>query len=115
LSAEFYHISLDLRSEVDEVALAKRLDLALDWIQYMPTCWIVRTTSDAGKWYSRLKPLLGKRGHLFICRLDISQRQGWLPKSVWEWIQQYDRADSRRSTPAAVLDASQVFPRTTHE
>ena len=37
-------------------------------------------------WYERLKPLLGETDNVFICKLDITQRQGWLPKEGWDRI-----------------------------
>jgi hypothetical protein len=30
--------------------------------------------------------LVEPAGTLFICKLDISERQGWMPKKFWEWL-----------------------------
>lgn len=86
MSPQLLHISFDFKGTVDREALKKKFDLAIDWVQYLPCCWIVYTTSSPQKWYARLKPLLGPRDLMFICKIDITQRQGWLPKWVWEWI-----------------------------
>ncbi|MCZ7358136.1 MAG: hypothetical protein O8C66_09470 [Candidatus Methanoperedens sp.] len=90
MSAQFLHISFNFNSDIDQKALKKKFDKALDWIQYLPNCWIVKTSRGAQKWYERLKPLLGPKDHIFICKLDLSERQGWLPKWIWEWIQKND-------------------------
>ncbi len=39
--------------------------------------WITYTTSDAEKWHVRLATLVKNAGYLFICKLDITSRQGW--------------------------------------
>jgi len=89
MNPEFLHISFDFKGAVDHDALKKKFDLAIDWIHYLPSCWIVYTTSSVQKWHERLKPLLGPRDLMFICKIDIKQRYGWLPKWVWEWMQKH--------------------------
>ena len=64
------------------------LDKATDWIRYAPNCWILYTTRGANSWYKRLVEIPGMEDHtFFVCELNILNRGGWLPKSVWEWIQ----------------------------
>ncbi len=87
MSVRFLHISLDPHSDVDRKALEKKFDLSMDWIRYFPNNWIIKTKIDTKKWYERIKPMLGPKDYVFICKLDLSDRQGWLPKLVWEWIQ----------------------------
>jgi len=86
---QYLHISFDLKNDpVDLEKLKQRFNLGVDWIHYMPNCWIVKTTSSAQKWYDRLKPYIGNN-NIFICKIDLSERQGWLPKWVWEWIKKH--------------------------
>jgi hypothetical protein len=61
---------------------------AIDWIRYAPNCWIVWTSTSPEKWYARLKPFLRGKDHVFICKLDISVRYGYLPKWIWGWIKE---------------------------
>jgi hypothetical protein len=98
MSAFFVIITFNFTEDIDTDALKGALDKAIDWIQYMPNCFIARTTSTPAQWKDRLRPLLGKTGHVFVCRLQIGDRNGWLPKSVWEWIRKYDPI--RRPVPA---------------
>lgn len=65
--------------------LKKKLDLAIDWLQIMPDVYVLHTTSDASKWYTRLAPVLGG-GRFFIIKADLSNYSGWLPKSKWNWL-----------------------------
>ncbi|MGH7131146.1 MAG: hypothetical protein ACREJO_04285 [Phycisphaerales bacterium] len=73
--------------------MEKKLNLATDWLRLGDNCWLVYTTGDAAKWYARLGDLVkGYKGHLFIIKVDPSDRQGWLPKASWKWLKdkQYD-------------------------
>jgi len=85
-NVQFLHISIDSKGQIGPKSLEGRFNLAVDWIHYLPNCWIVKTTSDAQKWYDRLKPYIGPNSSILICKIDLKERQGWLPKWVWEWI-----------------------------
>ncbi|WP_428041049.1 hypothetical protein [Candidatus Avelusimicrobium fimicolum] len=80
-----YILSIEGNITYDPQSLKKKLDLAIDWMQVMPDVYILHTTSDASKWYARLKPVLGK-GRFFIIKVDLSNYSGWLAKSKWNWL-----------------------------
>lgn len=61
---------------------------ALDWIRYAPNCWLVWTSKDPNIWYRRLKPFLATGDHLLVVEVNLAERAGWLPRSVWDWINQ---------------------------
>lgn len=83
----FFQITLSFVTErPPEKILERAFDRALDWFKYAPNCWIVWTTSDAEKWYERLRPLIGDADSLFIVALDIEERQGWMPQRFWDWL-----------------------------
>lgn len=84
--AGFYHIYIRPRKGVTAATVQKQMDLAIDWFRYDDQNWIVYTPSDANKWHSRLRLLVRPNGLLFICRLDTSDRQGWMTKDFWEWM-----------------------------
>ena len=62
-------------------------DKAADWLRYAPSCWILYTGRSPEMWFDRIKPHLKQGERVFICELNLSNRQGWLSKSTWEWIQ----------------------------
>jgi len=95
MNHQFLHISFDFKGTVDKERLEEKFNLAVDWVHYLPACWIVYTTSSAQKWYERLKPLLGPEDLMFVCKVDLTQRQGWLPKWAWEWVQKYTASQLR--------------------
>lgn len=82
----YLHVGFHWVGEEKIEELEPVFDLALSWIRYAPNCWIVWTSSSPGKWYRRLKPYVGDGDHLFICELNINNRQGWLPTWAWDWI-----------------------------
>ncbi len=85
---KFLHIAFNFRGPTKVSELEPIFNVAVDWLRYAPNCWIVWTTSDAGKWFSRLKPKLGPDDTMLIIRVDPNERNGWLPKWIWEWLQQ---------------------------
>jgi len=89
MAAQFYMIMVKApRLSPEDATLKKKLNLALDWHRISDDCWLVWTTCDAAKWYERLGDFARKKkGHVFICRLDARDRQGWMPKAVWTWLQ----------------------------
>jgi len=85
-TAQFYMIYIDRNKDATYTQVEKKMNLAIDWYRIKTGLWIVYTTSDEEKWYSRLKPFVDPEGHVFICRLDVSYRQGWMKKSFWKWV-----------------------------
>lgn len=84
----FLHIGFGFRDPPRPEELEPIFDKARDWIRYAPTCWIVWTSSSPAKWLARLKPVLSPTDHVFIVRIDPSERAGRLPRSMWGWIKE---------------------------
>lgn len=89
--AKFYHVYIDPKPDVTPDQVKEKMDLALDWFRYGPRNWIVYTTSDANKLHARLKDLVETGGNLFIVKLEVSDRQGYITKRLWDWLKK-DRA-----------------------
>lgn len=90
-TAEFYVVYIKRGPDVSYDALKEKMNLALDWYRIDETFWALYTTSDAEKWYGRLSPLVKDSGRVFICKLDVTDRQGWMNKSFWNWIRRQDK------------------------
>ena len=90
--AALYHVFLRPKAGVTETQVQTKMNLAVDWYKYSGYCWVLKTTSDAAKWQTRLKPLVEPDGTLLIFKLDPSQRQGWLSKEFWEWLKNDKKA-----------------------
>lgn len=86
MAAHFFMIYIERKSDVTYDGVKKKMDHALDWYRIKEDIWIVYSTSDPEKWYERLGPLVKESGNLFVCQLDVSNRQGWMPKEFWKWL-----------------------------
>jgi hypothetical protein len=91
-TAKFYMIYIKRNSDVTLDQVEEKMDLANDWFRVKADLWIVYSTSDTEKWYSRLSPFVKTNGNVFICKLDVDERQGWMNKSFWSWLKREDES-----------------------
>ena len=91
----YYHIYISRRDDVSLDEVEKKFNLAVDWFRITAQNWVVYTTSDAEKWQARLRPFVDPGGRLFICKLDVSDRQGWMSPKFWEWLKK-DRRHGKK-------------------
>ena len=90
MAKSLFHIFLKPKAGINEDQVKEKMNLAVDWYKYSDYCWILKSTSDAAKWQTRLKPLVQPGGTLLILKIDPTQRQGWIAKSFWEWLKEGD-------------------------
>ena len=88
--ANHYVVYIERRSDVSLEDLEEVMNLANDWYRIRYNCWILYSTSDSEKWYSRLSPLVEDSGSVFICKLDSENSQGWMTKKFWAWLRRED-------------------------
>ena len=93
---DLYHIYLRPKASINLDAVKEKMNLALDWYMYADHCWVVKTTSDSAKWQARLKSLVEPEGSLLIFKIEPLTRQGWMPKSFWDWL----KSDKKSDDPA---------------
>ena len=84
--ASFFMIHIQRNKDATYKQVKDKMDLSNDWYRLRPDLWIVYSTSDEEKWFSRLSPLVKETGSLFICKLDTGSRQGWMTDDFWNWI-----------------------------
>jgi hypothetical protein len=85
----YLHVFLRPKAGVTQEAIKKKMNLAIDWYKYSDYCWLLKTTSNAIKWQSRLKPLVEPTGSLLIVEIDPAKRAGWISRSVWDWFKKH--------------------------
>jgi hypothetical protein len=66
--------------------IEENMNLLLDWIRYDENCYVVYSNSTIRQLNMRFRPLVEPDGRLFICELNIENRNGWMAKSFWSWI-----------------------------
>jgi hypothetical protein len=87
--SQFYHIYISPKLGITRAQIQEKLNLAVNWFRYDDKNWIVCTTSDAKKWYSRLEQFVEPGGHIFIAKLNMSDYWGYMNKDLWEWIKKH--------------------------
>lgn len=85
-NGKFFFVYIDRLPSVSLSDVKEKMDLALDWYRIDEGVWVLYTNSDKDKLYGRLSPLVKEEGSVFICKLDISERQGWMNEGFWEWL-----------------------------
>lgn len=83
---KFLHIYINPNKGISKEIIENKISLALDWYRYDENLYVVYTTSTVSKWQNRLVNLVNNGGRLFICELNINQRNGWLNKDFWNWL-----------------------------
>jgi hypothetical protein len=73
-------------NKIDVDAFVKVLEKGQDYIGVAGMAWIIKTTSPVDVWFRRFEPLLPDDSQIFIVKIDLSERQGLLPKAAWDWI-----------------------------
>jgi hypothetical protein len=81
-----FQVNINFHGELDNDSIKKTFDKGLRWIQYMPNCWFVLSSSELDRWYARLYPLLGDRDTLMITEVDPETLQCWIQMSTIEWL-----------------------------
>ena len=64
--------------------------LTTEWQHPMESIWFVKIPEDmaAQSIFDRLKPNLDDNDSLFVMNVhDFSDKQGWMPKTFWRWIE----------------------------
>lgn len=86
--ANFFIVYLDQKLDVTAEHVKEKMNKALDWYRIDPKTWVLYSNSSVEKLYARLSPLAKEEGNIFICELNVGNRQGWMPKSFWEWLRE---------------------------
>ena len=71
--------------DTDESYVEKVIKSYRTWWHYINDFWIVITADTAGEISSKIKPVLDDDERLLVVEMG-RDRQGWLPKDAWEWL-----------------------------
>ncbi|GAH79038.1 unnamed protein product [marine sediment metagenome] len=56
------------------------------WWHYLEHTWLLYTNETAQEIFDRLIPFIDNKDHILIVEAGRN-RQGWLPKKAWPWIE----------------------------
>ena len=86
MKGQFFAVYIKCEDDDSYNSIKDKMNKALDWYRVSSNFWIVYTSSDVGRLYGRYKALIGSKGRLFVVKLDLNDRQGWMSKGFWAWI-----------------------------
>lgn len=84
--ASFYFIYINKLPSVTDDRVDEFMNKSLDWYRINRMTWIHYSNSTPEQLYARLSPLVKESGSIFICELNVKNRQGWMKKSFWDWL-----------------------------
>src|SRR5258705_6241618 len=77
-----------------------------EWIRYASNNWIIWTEKSAGEITKVVRGAYGTEDQLLVVNLDAQEKDGSLPKWVWDWIDSKRNVDTR--TLAEILGQSGI-------
>lgn len=91
MAKSIYIISYDLKNPGRDYSSLYDAIKKYDWQHPLESTWLVKTEDSADNISQTLRSdgKMDESDLLFVCRLDPKDRQGWLDKSVWEWIRKF--------------------------
>ncbi|MCQ2102481.1 MAG: hypothetical protein MJY98_04580 [Fibrobacter sp.] len=85
---KFFSIFINPKKGCSVSQVEDEMNKALDWFRLNESFWVVYSSSDIDRWMGRLKKLVDPDGSLFICELNIENRNGWMTENFWTWIKE---------------------------
>ncbi|MDF3980453.1 hypothetical protein P3W23_00365 [Luteibacter sp. PPL554] len=86
MKGQFYAVYIKPSPDASADTIKEAMNKSLDWYRVSENFWIVYTARNAEVLYKRLKPSVKDPGRVFISRLDLTDRQGWMAKGFWTWL-----------------------------
>lgn len=83
-----YLIAYDLRVPGhDYTPLYNAVKEYEDWKHPMESTWFVSSDDQANDIYNHLSQFIDKKNdYLIVIQVNSTNRQGWLGKSFWDWL-----------------------------
>lgn len=87
MKSRYLHMAFNFQNGAKTTELEPIINgMADDWLRYSPNCWVLWTSRPASDFLYVLRPYIGPNDTVLIAALDMSDRNGWLPQWMWEWI-----------------------------
>lgn len=52
----------------------------------LESTWFVKSSLSATNLSTKLRSVIDENDSLFVVKISKQDRQGWLPKTAWEWL-----------------------------
>jgi len=108
--ATLYVVTAMLNPGVTVDAVQSSLNIAHSWYRINITSWVICTNEDATTWSNRLTVFVRPHGSVFICRIDLLDRFGWMTNDFWTWLSAHAQLrEDESSVTSRVLSTALMF------
>jgi len=84
-------VTYDLKAPgKDYNSLYTLLKSAPAWWHYLESTWIIKTDETPKAWSDKIQTVVDPGDRFLVIDITQQSRQGWLPKSAWEWIKNHN-------------------------
>jgi hypothetical protein len=87
-----YLITYDLNKEgKDYNTLYDKIKSLGQWFHPLESVWFLKSTLDnVNEISEQLRTTMDNNDHIFVVDISNQKRQGWLPKTAWEWLREHE-------------------------
>lgn len=84
----YYLISYDLRTPGKDYTnlYASIKQLSPHWQHPLESTWLVSSNLTAVEIYNHVYMNIDRNDRILIIRVNENDKQGWMPKTFWDWI-----------------------------
>ena len=90
-----YLITYDLNTEgQDYSALYDKIKSLGEWFHPLESVWFLQplsTYTAVNTITEQLRTTMDNNDHIFVVEITKQLRQGWLPKTAWEWLRAHEQ------------------------
>lgn len=82
-----YLITYDLKSSSKDYSnLYTKIKEIGDWQHPLDSVWLVKSDKSANEIFGGLREEKDEKDLLLVVRVELSDIQGWLSKTFWNWV-----------------------------
>lgn len=85
-----YHLGVGFGSKpTSELVIQDSFPRGAGYARYAPNCWILVAKETASEIADAVRKVLPEEDSIFVCKIDVGDRNGYLQKDMWDWINSY--------------------------
>jgi hypothetical protein len=86
-----YLITYDLNKEgKDYNSLFDKIKSLGQWFHPLDSVWFLKSSDNVNNIAEQLRTTMDVNDHIFVVNISNQDRQGWLPKTAWEWLREHE-------------------------
>lgn len=86
-----YLITYDLNKDgQDYTALYDKIKSLGQCFHPLESVWFLKSTENVNAVTEQLRASMDNNDHIFVVEISNQKRQGWLPKTAWEWLKEHE-------------------------